>query len=56
MKVFLSVSIYDAYWWVTQPKMCKSKANVLDNWLIFYFKQSDPFFLAKVSDGFIWKT
>jgi hypothetical protein len=35
--------------------MFKNKIDVLNNQLIFYFKQFDPFYLAKVFGGLIWK-
>jgi hypothetical protein len=41
---------------VLKYKMFKNKIDVLDNQLIFYFKQFDPFYLAKVFGSLIWKS
>jgi hypothetical protein len=38
---------------VLKYKMFKNKTDVLDNQLIFYFKQFDLFYLAKVFGGLI---
>jgi hypothetical protein len=41
---------------VLNYKMFKNKTDVLDNQLIFYFKQFDLFYLAKVFGDLIWKS
>jgi HJR/Mrr/RecB family endonuclease len=40
---------------ILKSKMLKNKTNMLDNQLIFKFKQFDSFFIAKVFSGLIWK-